>query len=159
MNISCGWVRNLLRWTMKNSNSLTRAVHGDGHRIPFLKKPPLISRRRVRNYTTPADDITLLQQKWEKLAQDDVASKTKDGSKGFYTRSFLIPKKEKREKRLINDLRPLNRFIANGECHQMNRLPMGCQCSMDAFRAHMQPHLQVPPLSFRVALSLPMSTM
>ena len=191
MNISCGWVRNLLRWTTKNSNSLTRAVHGDGHRIPFLKKPPLISRRRVRNYTTPADDITLLQQKWEKLAQDDVASKIKDGSKGFYARSFLIPKKEKREKRLINDLRPLNRcvkasktrvpglqsalsslkkgdwlsvfdmkdghcnvlihpahrkcfrFIVNGECHQMNRLPMGHQCSMDAFRACVQPHLQV----------------
>ena len=78
--------------------------------IPFSHEPRLIKpEQAVKRHAVP-DDPTL-HQKWGELVQQNQARTVSDGSPGFYSPSFLIPKKEKGTWRLISDLRRLNRHV------------------------------------------------
>jgi hypothetical protein len=130
-----------------------------------------------------------LQAKWNQLVTEGHARIIHDNSKGFYSPSFTIPKKQKGEHRLINDMRMLNsyisqprirmrglplvlrnlvrhswligldiengyynvrvhaddckflRYIVGGVVYELQALPMGLVCSMDAFRQWLRPVL------------------
>ena len=92
------------------SSSLTIQTHTSGYIPKFRRLPPLCRLRRTA--TAPKDEESIiLEQKWTQLVEKGIATIIKDESPSFFSRSFVIPKKNKKEWRLISDMRCLNEYI------------------------------------------------
>ncbi len=98
-----------LRACMATASSLSRQIHRKGYRINFAIRPRLVTPEEAVRYAAPEDNM--LHKKWEELIKKGQAEVIRDNSPGFYSRSFTIPKKKRGERRLISDLRQLNKHV------------------------------------------------
>ena len=103
--------KNAFQTSLANSSRLTKQTCKQGCRIPFWRKPKLTRRDVAVSRGLHSEDDRELQQKWEALVKSGHATRITDNSHGCHSRSFTIPKKEKSERRLINDLRGLNQCV------------------------------------------------
>ena len=184
----------LRRWkkTLRQSPKLVQNIHKHGYKLQFIKAPPLSNRPLPHPQGRHDDDhLDKLEEKWGELVAAGIANIITDNSPGFYSPSFLIPKKNKHEHRLTSDLRNLNkytfhrhikvpglesilpllnrgdwlikadvrngyfnvpvfsghrkylRFHVRGTTYELAYLPMGLAPSMTAFRAWLQPYMEV----------------
>ena len=106
-------VKRTFNTVLQHASALSKATHTTGFRIPFAKRPPLTRRLASLSKFGGAVEDKLLEEKWQELVQLGHATQLKeeDDSPGFYCRSFTIAKKAKKERRLINDTRPLNKYV------------------------------------------------
>ncbi len=120
-------LRNTCNRILERASAITKSIHGVGYLIPFKnKKPPLTHRSQAIN-TEARSEGRILTQKWEELVALGHAIQVKDYNLGFYNHSFVIPKKQRGEWRLINDLRNLNTFVKKFN----SKLP-GLQTAIDS---------------------------
>ena len=105
-----GRARRSFRSILTRASTLTQQTHSSGCRVPFSQVPPLTNRdvALTKNWKAPEDQHS--HQKWMQLVAAGQAEVVTDNSPGYYSHSFLIPKKRKGEFRLISDLRRLNKF-------------------------------------------------
>ena len=95
------------KWEEITDNKWVLSIVRHGFRIPFSKISPLSSvliRMSQSSYPFLREEIKNLLNKWA------VERVQNPGTPGFYSRIFLVPKKE-RKLRLIIDLSLLNRYI------------------------------------------------
>ena len=181
-------IRRTFRALLQTEAKTTRQIHSSGYRLRFHTVPPTVKARHAPAQASMPEDPQL-QAKWNQLVTEGHARIIHDNSKGFYSPSFTIPKKQKGEHRLINDMRMLNsyisqprirmrglplvlrnlvrhswligldiengyynvrvhaddckflRYIVGGVVYELQALPMGLVCSMDAFRQWLRPVL------------------
>ena len=89
----------------------SREIHRDGYRIPFARIPNLATREVAIQRNWGVRDDPELSRKWGDLCARGIAEVISDHSTGYYSSSFLIPKKEKGQFRMISDLRGLNKYV------------------------------------------------
>ena len=95
------------KWEEITDNKWVLSIVQNGFRIPFIKIPPLSSVQiRMSQSSSPflREEIENLLNKWA------VERVQNPGTPGFYSRIFLVPKKNGKF-RLIIDLSLLNRYI------------------------------------------------
>jgi len=110
------------------ASRLSRQIHRKGYRIRFAMRPRLVTPEEAAKHAAPEDKT--LHEKWIELVRKGQAQVITDGSPGFYSRSFTIPKKKKGEWRLISDLMAVV-DIQDGYFN----VPMGFVGSSEAFQA------------------------
>lgn len=119
--------RHAFQIELLNASLLSRNIHGQGYRIPFTVAPTLTSPDKAAKYAAPEEDA--LHKKWNQLVQNGQAEVILDNSPGFYSKSFIIPKKAPGEWRLISDLRQLNTYVL----HYKKKAP-GLSCILPMIR-------------------------
>lgn len=92
---------------LSSASAMSKAVHNEGYRVRFVTKPTL---SRPSDHPQGIQD-EVLDGKWQDLVHKGIARIITDNSLGYYSHSFVIPKKNKKELRLISDLRTLNSHI------------------------------------------------
>lgn len=102
--------------TLLRSSSLTRQCHKLGYKMRFFRQPKLT--RPSCQPSGAVGDEKLLHEKFQDLVRRGIARIVRDNSPGYYSKSFLIPKKRRGEWRLISDLRNLNTHVI----HQKTKL-------------------------------------
>ena len=95
------------KWEEITDNKWVLSIVRNGFRIPFIKIPPLSSVPiRMSQSSSP-----FLREEIENLLNKRAVERVQNqGTPGFYSRIFLVPKKN-RKFRLILDLSLLNRYI------------------------------------------------
>ena len=108
--VTSAGVRQVFDHHLHNSSKLVQQIHNNGYEIPFVVEPKL-TRRLVASPQGGTDEERILLGKWNELVTKGIARRITDGSKGFYSPSFVIPKKARGEYRMISDLRKLNEHV------------------------------------------------
>lgn len=109
------------RRILDEESSLVRTLHTTGYQLNFTKTPPVTRRPLKRDGVKSSDaESIMLEMKWQELVRKGIARTIipEKEEPGFYSPSFTIPKKVPTKRRLVNDLRNLNRFVAH-EAHQL----------------------------------------
>ena len=109
-NLSRGRILRTWRQVLRLSSNKVREMHSTGHKLEFYRAPALHNRPLVFQQDSQVEDDQL-HLKWQALVQQGVAKVVDSTTPGFYSRSFVIKKKQRGEYRLISDLRRLNTFI------------------------------------------------
>ena len=110
------------KWEEITDNKWVLSIVRNGFRIPFIKIPPLSSVPiRMSHSSSP-----FLREEIENLLNKRAVERVQNPeTPGFYSRIFLVPKKNGKF-RLILDLSLLNRYKRLGCLHRFNRCISTC---------------------------------
>ena len=99
------------RWKEIGINPQIVQILKEGYILPFKEEPPVLSKTPIINssYVDPIKNSALIQQVQKLLEKGAIEEVQDPSTPGFYSRIFLVPKKD--DWRPIIDLSSLNKYL------------------------------------------------
>ena len=84
----------------------------EGYKLEFDQLPPLSSVPTIDSTPKNPNKFAAMQDLIESMLEKAVIEEVQDNSPGFYSRFFIVPKRDSNKWRAILDLSTLNKFVS-----------------------------------------------